>query len=174
MSTPWKVPWIPNVAASLIVSTVSAEWSSAFVGMQPRCRQVPPTLSRSTITTLMPSSAARSAAAYPPLPPPRTTRSTVPAVVTAGSSHASRYDRSRLPHGILPPVDVQGADGPGHSREEPIRGPVLAQAARRHGAGGRQRRHRAPDRLRRLPRGGRGLRGAADDDNLHHARARRC
>jgi hypothetical protein len=76
MSTDSKVPLTPNCADSLMTSTVSAEWSSALVGMQPRCRQVPPTLSFSTMTTVMPSSAARRAAAYPPLPPPRTTRST--------------------------------------------------------------------------------------------------
>src|SRR3954471_23553515 len=78
MSTDSNVPLTPKAAASLITSTVSAECSRALVGMQPRCRQVPPTLSRSIITTLMPSSDARSAAAYPPLPPPRTTRSTGP------------------------------------------------------------------------------------------------
>ena len=40
----------------------SAVWSSALVGMQPWCRQVPPSLSRSTRATLIPSWAARMAA----------------------------------------------------------------------------------------------------------------
>jgi len=63
MSTLSNEPMTPNCAASLKVSTISAECSRALVGMQPRCRQVPPTLSFSTITTLMSSSAARRAAA---------------------------------------------------------------------------------------------------------------
>jgi len=63
MSTDSKVPFTPNWADSLMTSTVSAECRSALVGMQPRCRQVPPTLSFSIITTVMPSSAARRAAA---------------------------------------------------------------------------------------------------------------
>src|SRR5690242_17789954 len=43
--------------------------------MQPRCRQVPPSLSFSIRTTDRPSCAARNAVAYPPLPPPRMTTS---------------------------------------------------------------------------------------------------
>src|SRR5438309_675020 len=43
--------------------------------MQPRCRQVPPTLSFSMSTTDLPSSAASRDAAYPLLPPPRMMRS---------------------------------------------------------------------------------------------------
>ena len=62
-SMPSKVPLTPKVSDSRIVSATSAECSSALVGMQPRCRQVPPTLSFSTITTDNPSSEARSAAA---------------------------------------------------------------------------------------------------------------
>ena len=51
-----------------------ATCSRALLGMQPRNRQVPPSLgSASTIVTSNPSSAAKNAAAYPPGPPPNTT-----------------------------------------------------------------------------------------------------
>ena len=54
--------------------TTRATCSSAFEGMQPRSKQVPPSFpSASTKTTSMPSSAAKKAAAYPPGPPPMTT-----------------------------------------------------------------------------------------------------
>src|SRR5690348_13819202 len=66
---------MPCAAPARAASASSAVCSSALVGTQPRCRQVPPSLSRSTRATLRPSWAARSAAAYPPLPPPRTTTS---------------------------------------------------------------------------------------------------
>ena len=74
-SMPSKVVLTPTDALSLAWSAISAACSSALVGMQPRCRQVPPTLSFSISATRLPSSAARSAQAYPPLPPPSTTMS---------------------------------------------------------------------------------------------------
>src|SRR5712692_11108046 len=68
-------------------STTSAECSRAFVGMHPRCRQVPPTLSRSMSATLRPSCAARRAQAYPALPPPRIATSTMsPMTPSLGAS----------------------------------------------------------------------------------------
>ncbi len=53
----------------------SAACSSALVGIQPQLRQTPPSLSRSTHATRMPSCAARIAPTYPAGPPPITTRS---------------------------------------------------------------------------------------------------
>ena len=75
MSMPSNVALMPNFALSRAESATSAACSSALVGMQPRCRQVPPTLSFSIRATRLPSSAARNAQAYPPLPPPSTTMS---------------------------------------------------------------------------------------------------
>src|SRR5581483_11944716 len=75
MSMPSNVALTPKVALSRAWSAISPACSRALVGMQPRCRQVPPTLSFSMRTTDLPSSAARNAAAYPPLPPPRMTTS---------------------------------------------------------------------------------------------------
>ena len=72
---PSNVVLTPNFALSLDWSAISAACSRALVGMQPRCRHVPPTLSFSISATRWPSSAARSAQAYPPLPPPRMTMS---------------------------------------------------------------------------------------------------
>src|SRR5690606_41055608 len=54
-STPSSVARNPNVSLSRIESATSATCSSALVGMQPRCRQVPPTLSASTSATDLPS-----------------------------------------------------------------------------------------------------------------------
>src|SRR5450432_1920266 len=54
---------------------MSADLSSAFVGMQPQFRQMPPGRSRSMHATLKPSCAPRMAATYPPGPAPTTTRS---------------------------------------------------------------------------------------------------
>jgi hypothetical protein len=48
---------------------------TSLAGIQPRCRQVPPMVSRSTIAILSPAEAPYSAAAYPPGPPPSTTTS---------------------------------------------------------------------------------------------------
>ena len=57
---PSKVARMPMAEASRVTSATSAACSSALVGMQPRCRQVPPTLSFSMRATERPSSAARS------------------------------------------------------------------------------------------------------------------
>ena len=62
-STPSREARTPNCSLWRAESATSAACSSALVGMQPRCRQVPPSLSFSTRATLMPSSAARNAAA---------------------------------------------------------------------------------------------------------------
>src|SRR4051794_10586692 len=77
MSMPSSDERTPTFSPSRAASATSAAWRRAFVGMHPRCKQVPPTLSRSTKITERPSSAARSAHAYPPLPAPRMTRSAV-------------------------------------------------------------------------------------------------
>ena len=53
----------PCSAACDTVRNTSAACSSALAGMQPRCRQVPPTFSFSTSATDMPADAAYSAAA---------------------------------------------------------------------------------------------------------------
>ena len=154
MSTDSKVPLTPNCADSLMTSTVSAECSSALVGMQPRCRQVPPTLSFSTMTTVMPSSAARRAAAYPPLPPPRTTRSTVSADgwVTAvaprcGDRRVRLLGSSRWPCVVHPSTVGAGAS---HPPDRP-RGRTSVGLL---------------DRLRRADRPGT-VRGARSDDVYH-------
>lgn len=61
-STDSRTAFTPHRSrASAMPSTSSAACSIALLGMQPRCRQVPPTLSRSARTTLSPSPAARSA-----------------------------------------------------------------------------------------------------------------
>src|SRR5919112_1938781 len=83
MSMPASELFTPILSPS---RAASAACSSALVGMQPQCRQVPPSLSFSTSTTDMPSSAARSAQAYPPDPPPRMTRS----ALCSGTSHLPR------------------------------------------------------------------------------------
>src|SRR6476659_1917541 len=75
MSMPSSDVRTPNCSLSRVWSAISAACSRAFVGMHPRCRHVPPTLSFSTIATERSSSAARRAAAYPPLPAPRMTTS---------------------------------------------------------------------------------------------------
>src|SRR3954452_5180625 len=77
MSMPSTEERTPTFSPSRAASATSAACRSALVGMHPRCRQVPPTLSRSTKITDRSSSAARSAHAYPPLPAPRMTRSAV-------------------------------------------------------------------------------------------------
>jgi hypothetical protein len=64
---------MPHSEARSMVSITAADCSSAFVGMHPRSRHVPPRRSsRSTIAVRCPSSAARSAAEYPPVPAPTT------------------------------------------------------------------------------------------------------
>ncbi len=60
MSSVGSPTWIPRAAASRISSSTLAVWSRALVGMQPRCRQVPPNLgSLSTTATFIPSWPAR-------------------------------------------------------------------------------------------------------------------
>ena len=94
MSMPSNVVCTPNCSDSREESATSAACSSALVGMQPRCRQVPPTSAFSTRTTDRPSSAPRRAAAYPPLPAPRMTRSAVCSLMSA--SCVSAVSTSRL------------------------------------------------------------------------------
>ena len=66
---------MPQSLAWRTRSANAADSSRALVGMQPRCRHVPPILSSSTSATFSPSWAARKAAVYPPVPAPSTTRS---------------------------------------------------------------------------------------------------
>src|SRR5215470_15493400 len=91
MSMPSKPARTPKVVLSLAWSAISAACSSALVGMQPRCRQVPPTLPFSMSATRLPSSAARSAQAYPPLP------------ATVNSPSLSAICLQCLPRGDDPP-----------------------------------------------------------------------
>src|SRR5688500_5810245 len=67
--------------------------------MQPRCRQVPPTLSFSTTATDMPAAAAYRAAAYPPGPPPITTRSNSSAMASEPTGAA--LDGRQSADGVL-------------------------------------------------------------------------
>src|SRR5579885_3559476 len=130
MSMPSTLDFTPTFSPSRAASATSAACSRAFVGMQPRCRQVPPTLSFSTITTVRPSSAARSAHAYPPLPAPRMTMSAVWVSGTAGllieRDDAVRHILSpRAPHPLRragdhdTPMDV---DKSGHQVSEVVVG----------------------------------------------------
>src|SRR6185436_19343351 len=67
---------MPKSFAFWIFCQMSAFSSSALVGMQPRCRHVPPRNgSRSTTPTLSPSCPARMPATYPPGPLPMMTTS---------------------------------------------------------------------------------------------------
>src|SRR5687767_7248527 len=66
----------PHSFASCAIFRAWACSSSAFVGMQPQLRHVPPSDGwRSTTAVLRPSCAARIAATYPPVPAPITTTS---------------------------------------------------------------------------------------------------
>src|SRR4051812_35743672 len=134
MSMPASDVFTPNCSPSRARSATSPACSRALVGMQPRCRQVPPTLSRSTSTTLMPSSAARSAAAYPPEPPPRITRS-------AGA--AGGPPPPPPPPPLPPPPGAGGGGGPPPSPPAPV-------APRPGGRGGGVA-HTLPLRERRGP-----------------------
>ena len=72
----WPDALMPHSCERLIRSMTAADSRSAFEGMHPRSRHVPPSRSsRSTMATRLPSSAARRAVAYPPVPLPRTTTS---------------------------------------------------------------------------------------------------
>ncbi len=63
---------MPKSAMFFAWWNASTEASRAFVGMQPRFRQVPPTSVSSMTVTCAPSCAALSAATYPPGPAPIT------------------------------------------------------------------------------------------------------
>src|SRR2546428_5051969 len=65
----------PSAPALWIWWASSDEWRNDFVGMQPRCRQVPPTFSFSMTATLSPNWAPRIAPTYPAEPPPMTATS---------------------------------------------------------------------------------------------------
>src|SRR5438034_4902853 len=71
----------------------SEEWRNDLVGMQPRCRQVPPTFSFSMTATLSPSWAPRIAPTYPAEPPPMT--------ATSNASSGIRHDCTQPPTGHL-------------------------------------------------------------------------
>ena len=62
----------PNSPALATVRYTEAASRSSLAGMQPTCRQVPPTLFFSTTPTSRPALAPYRAAAYPPGPPPMT------------------------------------------------------------------------------------------------------
>ena len=84
-TSPVVMPCRP--ALCRIDSYSSDESSSAFEGMQPMLRHVPPNAlpgRRSTQATLLPNCAARIAAVYPPGPPPITTRSNFSAAAIVG------------------------------------------------------------------------------------------
>src|ERR1700704_2193427 len=74
----------PSAPALWIWWASSDEWRKDFVGMQPRCRQVPPTFSFSMTATLSPSWAPRIAPTYPAEPPPMT--------ATSNASSGIRHD----------------------------------------------------------------------------------
>src|SRR5579884_2135048 len=105
---------MPICSAPRISSSSSAVCSSTLVGMQPTCRQVPPTFSRSTIAVRWPSCVARIAPTYPAGPPPIPTRSNA----STTRSPPSRVVRCRLAGGDeVGDGDPPGADiGLGHDR----------------------------------------------------------
>src|SRR5256884_9421024 len=74
----------PSAPALWIWWASSDECRNDFVGMQPRCRQVPPTFSFSMTATLSPSWAPRIAPTYPAEPPPMT--------ATSNASSGIRHD----------------------------------------------------------------------------------
>src|SRR5436305_5236631 len=83
----------PSAPALRIWWASSDEWRNDFVGMQPRCRQVPPTFSFSMTATLSPSWAPRIAPTYPAEPPPMT--------ATSNASSGIRNDCNQQPAGHL-------------------------------------------------------------------------
>src|SRR6202040_324169 len=89
----------PSAAAVWIWWASSDEWRNDFVGMQPRCRQVPPTFSFSMTATLSPSWAPRMAPTYPAEPPPMT--------ATSNASSGIQNDCRRPPGGYLSPQQCQ-------------------------------------------------------------------
>src|SRR3989449_5566987 len=84
---------MPSAAALWISCASSEEWRNDLVGMQPRCRQVPPTFSFSMTATLSPSWAPRIAPTYPAEPPPMT--------ATSNASSGIRNDCTQPPTGHL-------------------------------------------------------------------------
>src|SRR5690606_22514047 len=104
----------PNCSDSRVESATSAACSSALVGMQPTCRQVPPSLSFSTRATSIPSWAARNAQAYPPDPAPSTTTSNclASATVSPCPRHATGFIFA-----LPPQCSHQGATRPVSSPE---------------------------------------------------------
>src|SRR3989441_3902364 len=97
-STTGQSTWRPSVfrpraAAVWIWCASSEEWRNDLVGMQPRCRQVPPTFSFSMTATLSPSWAPRIAPTYPAEPPPMT--------ATSNASSGIRNDCTQPPTGHL-------------------------------------------------------------------------
>src|SRR3954452_22974833 len=133
MSMPSRAVRTPKFAPSRAASATSPACSSALVGMQPRWRQVPPSLSFSTRATDRPSCAARKAAAYPPLPPPstRTSKESVKRIsqvlwrLTEAILSLARRLRPRTPATVevgenvfvVVPLAVPSPDGP-RDREE--------------------------------------------------------
>src|SRR4029077_18104613 len=104
LSTAGQSIWSPSVfrpsAPALWIWWASSdEWRNDFVGMQPRCRQVPPTFSFSTTATLSPSWAPRMAPTYPAEPPPMT--------ATSNASSGIQNDCRRPPGGRLSPQQRQ-------------------------------------------------------------------
>ena len=68
---PLMVAEMPSSPACRMESIAWVALISAFDGMHPRLRQVPPSVaSRAIMATRLPSSAARKAVEYPPGPPP--------------------------------------------------------------------------------------------------------
>src|SRR5438874_548285 len=84
----------PSAPALWIWWASSDECRNDFVGMQPRCRQVPPTFSFSTTATLSPNWAPRMAPTYPAEPPPMT--------ATSNASSGIQNDCRRHPAAHLP------------------------------------------------------------------------
>src|SRR5690349_11544541 len=175
MSTPSSVVRTPNCSPSRAESATSAACSSALVGIQPRCRQVPPTLSFSTRATDFPSVAARRAAAYPPLPPPRITRSYVvpllsAAFVTGSSVGVWSAGRPRIAARARRHLRTTGIAASGRNRYRDFLPPgcgdrrhlphevVRSPAEGRHDAQVGHSRPGAPARVRHQSPGGRGLR----------------
>src|SRR5262245_48184681 len=108
---------MPQSAAFNASLKVCACSSNAFVGMQPRFRQVPPrTGSRSTTAVRNPSCDARMAATYPPVPEPMTTTSYASATVLSCQPQDGTHDwhpaESELWRGPVAGVQVPApADG---------------------------------------------------------------
>src|SRR2546429_5408771 len=89
----------PSAPALRIWWASSDEWRNDFVGMQPRCRQVPPTFSFSMTATLSPNWAPRIAPTYPAEPPPMT--------ATSNASSGIQNDCRRRPAAHLTPQQRQ-------------------------------------------------------------------